>query len=446
MTKEKYLQMVSEQIRCKKAIPPVVKEIEHHIEDQTLSYLSAGRDCRSAEQEAVADMGDPVETGIELDRIHRPQMAWRMIAIIVILSIFGLVVQQLISQASEYPYSIMDQVIVTITGLALMMGICYLDYSRISKHAVILMTIILLGLFVGGQLFGVMINGKMMAIYLMGFSIMISPMLLLTIPLYAATIYHFRGEGHRAIIKSFLLIVPPILLAISIPSQSTALILITSNFITLFIAVFKGWFRVPRKRTLIQLVSGMIGFPVLFMLMILLAGSEYHVARLRALVDTSSSESYQINILRDLLGGSQIIGQTTANSSFDKTLSLPDFSSTFVLTWIFAYLGIIVGAITIAALIILFIRFFHLSLKQKNQLGMLMGTSCASVLLLQGLLHIAYNLTILPATDGTLPFFSHGKTYTLVMYVLLGLILSIYRYQNVLGETSCEKKVYSSTS
>jgi len=190
----------------------------------------------------------------------------------------------------------------------------------------------------------------------------------------------------------------------------------------------------------------MIGFPVLFMLMILLAGSEYHVARLRALVDTSSSESYQINILRDLLGGSQIIGQTTANSSFDKTLSLPDFSSTFVLTWIFAYLGIIVGAITIAALIILFIRFFHLSLKQKNQLGMLMGTSCASVLLLQGLLHIAYNLTILPATDGTLPFFSHGKTYTLVMYVLLGLILSIYRYQNVLGETSCEKKVYSSTS
>ena len=34
-------------------------------------------------------MGDPVQTGVEMDQLHRPQMAWRIIVAIGILDNFS---------------------------------------------------------------------------------------------------------------------------------------------------------------------------------------------------------------------------------------------------------------------------------------------------------------------------------------------------------------------
>lgn len=32
-----------------------------------------------AEKNAVADMGDPIAVGISLDKIHKPQIAWKLL-------------------------------------------------------------------------------------------------------------------------------------------------------------------------------------------------------------------------------------------------------------------------------------------------------------------------------------------------------------------------------
>lgn len=49
------------------------------MEDQIRDNLSCGMDRKTAEQEAVRDMGDPVEAGIMLDKVHRPGIAWQML-------------------------------------------------------------------------------------------------------------------------------------------------------------------------------------------------------------------------------------------------------------------------------------------------------------------------------------------------------------------------------
>ena len=72
MDKKKYIQTVTEQIRCKRALPLVTKELEGHIEDQKSDYMKAGMNVEEAEEAAVLEMGDPVEVGVEMDRIHRP--------------------------------------------------------------------------------------------------------------------------------------------------------------------------------------------------------------------------------------------------------------------------------------------------------------------------------------------------------------------------------------
>lgn len=79
MDKKKYIETVTEQIRCKRALPLVTKELEDHIEDQKSAYMADGMDSFEAEEAAVLEMGDPVEVGIDMDRIHRPKMAWKMI-------------------------------------------------------------------------------------------------------------------------------------------------------------------------------------------------------------------------------------------------------------------------------------------------------------------------------------------------------------------------------
>lgn len=151
MNTDEYINTLTEQIRCKKARHAVAEEIWAHIEDQKQEYLCEGADEAEAEEMAVKEMGDPIEAGVALDTIHRPKMAWGMIALMSVLSILGLVLQYLVhldlsklQDNVNYPGSpvryIIDgitpnTVIVVILGLAAMILVCYLDYSRIGLRS-----------------------------------------------------------------------------------------------------------------------------------------------------------------------------------------------------------------------------------------------------------------------------------------------------------------------
>lgn len=75
---EEYLEKLLSQIRCKKARPYIAGEIRSHIEDQMKDNIVGGMTEKEAENNAVADMGDPVAVGISLDRIHKPKIAWKL--------------------------------------------------------------------------------------------------------------------------------------------------------------------------------------------------------------------------------------------------------------------------------------------------------------------------------------------------------------------------------
>ena len=100
MDKKEYIRILTEQIRCRMVRPEVAREIGDHIEDQTRAFMSEGMSRAEAEAAAVRDMGSPVETGVELDKIHRPKMPWAMIGLIVALSVVSCVIQLLLNQRS----------------------------------------------------------------------------------------------------------------------------------------------------------------------------------------------------------------------------------------------------------------------------------------------------------------------------------------------------------
>lgn len=54
-------------------------------------------------------------------------------------------------------------------------------------------------------------------------------------------------------------------------------------------------------------------------------------------------------------------------------------------------------------------------------------------------INILVNLGLFPAVNTFLPFLPKGNSYLLVSYVLLGLILSVNRYKDILSEKVCRK-------
>lgn len=76
LDRQEYLKSLTEQIRTKRARTMVAEEVEAHIEDQKQDFMAHGLGEEEAESMAVIEMGDPVEAGVKLDRVHRPKMDW----------------------------------------------------------------------------------------------------------------------------------------------------------------------------------------------------------------------------------------------------------------------------------------------------------------------------------------------------------------------------------
>ena len=100
MNKEEYIKTLTDQIRCKMVRPEVARELGDHIEDQTRAFMSEGMSRQEAESAAVKDMGNPVDAGVELDKVHRPTMPWGMISLIIVLSVLSCIFQYLLNQKS----------------------------------------------------------------------------------------------------------------------------------------------------------------------------------------------------------------------------------------------------------------------------------------------------------------------------------------------------------
>ena len=144
LDRQEYLKSLTEQIRTKRARTMVAEEVEAHIEDQKQDFMAHGLGEEEAESMAVVEMGDPVEAGVKLDRVHRPKMEWTVLMAILVISIMGLILQAVVT--SSFPTMNMSTLeafkdnflyggiwSAMLIGIAVMLGICYLDYSILVK-------------------------------------------------------------------------------------------------------------------------------------------------------------------------------------------------------------------------------------------------------------------------------------------------------------------------
>ena len=435
MSTEEYLNTLTEQIRCKQAREAVREEIEGHINDQIEECLQEGMTKEEAEIYAVKQMGDPVETGVSLDRVHRPKVAWSMIVLIGILSILGTVVQYLISVNCENTigFNLTSHLVYTLAGFLIMALMYYLDYSFFGKYGKVMAVIFLGFMFLQVFFLGREVNGARIFANIGGYSLSLKMLMLLYIPVFGGVLYSYRDGGYKAVVKSMIFLLIPVWITKNMSCLSLSLALFLVMMIMLSVAMVKGWFAVKGKDLVVTAWSIIIFGPAL----ILLLGikfrwfEEYQIARITSLFGRgdSSGSSYVYYKVREIIGSSQLWGR--AGNLQDTSSLLPEIGSGFILTYLISYYGILTAVLIGGLLLFLVFKILKISFRQKNQLGMIIGTGCGSVLGIQILTYLLENLGLMPYTFVYLPLFSAGGTGIIVTYALLGIILSIYKYQDI---------------
>ena len=437
MRMEEYMEKLISQIRCKKARPYIEREIKDHIEEQIAFNKLKGMSDEEAEKNAVMDMGDPIEVGISMDKIHKPQLSLRLLAVVGILSVFGIMVQYSIFQVMKlqpqgqdtYVQDLAGFVTSIILGLTIMCGIYYIDYTIIAKYSKIIGLLIIFA--------GITFCGSY---YFLGFRRLrfsVSALMMLYVPIYGGILYKYRDGGKKAFLKAILWMLVPIVLTFKMPNLVVALILLIGMLVLLTTSLIKGWFQIPVKRTIVCLWAGFMVLPMVMLFVMyschLLA--DYQVARIRSFFLASGDGFYMTSMLRTLCENIPWIG----NSGKDVVGNLPEFNTDYIFSYILNSYGSIAGMVVIAMLAVLVMVIFGASIKQKNELGMMMGFGCGMIFLLNILINLLGTMGVIPPASAFLPFLSVGKSNIILSYVLIGMVMSIYRYKDVYPRNVVDK-------
>ena len=153
----------------------------------------------------------------------------------------------------------------------------------------------------------------------------------------------------------------------------------------------------------------------------------YQEARIRSYLTSSGDAYYMTSMLHKFNENISFWG----NSGNNVLEGLPEFNKDYVFSYILNSYGKLAGIVVIVLLAALVVFMFGTSVRQKNELGMVMGFGCGMIILLNISLNLAGIFGLVPLTTTFLPFLSVGRNNILLCYALVGIILSIYRYKDV---------------
>ena len=232
---QEYLSLCTGQMRCKAMRPVVEAELAAHIQDQKEAYLEDGMEEAEAEAMAVQQMGDPVEAGNALDRVHRPQMDWKTVGLILLLAALGLTVQILMNRQDPGGRAFFNFAAGTGVGLVLMAAVCFVDYTVLGKYPRTVwclsaaVTVVVFLLTPGN-------NGVRRGDW----------MIMLLVPAFAGIVFYYRNQKVKGIGKALLWLLGTYLVMYLLIGPFTNGILskvwLCGCFVMLAFAAGKGWY------------------------------------------------------------------------------------------------------------------------------------------------------------------------------------------------------------
>ena len=135
---------------------------------------------------------------------------------------------------------------------------------------------------------------------------------------------------------------------------------------------------------------------------------------------------YQQQQAVNAIGSGQILGK----GLFNGTVSIPVRENDMIFSVAGEELGFVGAMLVLILLGAIITRLILVSRRTRNLRARLLCAGVALMIGMQSLVNIGVCLKLLPVTGITLPFFSAGGTSSMSLYITIGLVLMVFRYQN----------------
>jgi rod shape determining protein RodA len=324
-------------------------------------------------------------------------------------------------------YYVIRQSIYAVVGIALMLALARIDYTRFRELRVGIYSAMILAISLVLVL-GSATRGSKRWIELPFFTFQPSELgkLLLVVALAGFVIDRARrqSEAQRTARLLLLGLVPAVLVLLQ-PDLGTALVFGVITLTVLFVAGIRwthfaalGGLAVAAV-TIVLVVAPAVGVPVL---------EGYQQERLTAFLNPSddpADSSYQTNqaLIAIGSGGKTGLGDdaTQARHGF-----LPEGRTDFVFAVTAERWGFVGAALLLSLYALLIWRALRITTLSKNLFGSVIAAAIAVMLLFQVFVNVGMNVGVMPVTGIPLPLMSYGGSSVLVTFMAIGLLQSVY--------------------
>ena len=434
-----FLDEVCERIKYKKIHSEIRTELSEHILSLSEEYKKGGLTEDEAVRKAVLQMGNSEEIGDRLNKQHKPETEWSLLFLVsIIVSIGGMIMFECSKYQSMNSVYFERYLFIALLSIAVMLGVYFYDYTRLRNRSFSLYTGLFI-LFLIIKLFGITVAGRPI-IKVGSFSVLpefLSPFFLIA---FAGILDGYKGGGTFSLVKLIILAFLSVALMFLFPAKGMAVLLFSGFFVILMTGILRGNFggKVRNQMLLLFCIFSMIIF------LVLLSLQPYQLERIKVFLDKDRDimgSGYQQYIARKWISMSKWFGKTglTFNGSPLESI-LPGANTDFVFVNIVATFGKALGLGLIIAVAAFIIRMFAVTRKIKNDYGFYLSLSSCVILSLQFILSILVNLNMFPLASVSMPFISYGGTNYIVDMILLGIILSVWRRNNIVKRTGIGSK------
>jgi rod shape determining protein RodA len=347
---------------------------------------------------------------------------------LIAFSIFTLAVATPDAVQGQPLYFALRQTVYAAVGIALMLAVARVDYSRFREIRVGIYSLMIASILLV-LMFGAAARGSRRWIELPYFRFQPSELakLLLVVALAAFVIERTRrGTPLSQTLRILALGLAPAGLVFLQPDLGTGIVLLVITIAILFLA------GVPWRH--FALIGGLAAAAISFVLVIAPAAGlpsplhGYQQDRLTAFLHPSndpSDASYQVNQSVTAIGSGEKTGRGD-NSTQTQLLFLPERHTDFVFAVIGERFGFMGAAFVLSLFALLIWRMLRILTLSKNLFGTLIAGGIAAMLMFQILVNVGMTLGVMPVTGVTLPLMSYGGSSVIATFLAIGLLQSIH--------------------
>ncbi len=402
--KEQYLNDIKNKIKWKKAKTTAVAEISDHIDDLYDNYIAAGDSIDDAMDKAVKQIGDPELVGSMLNEVYRPNVNFEIIIMLVSFAIFGCFIHGF--------YSGYSSIIGILIGAAAAVCLYWLDYEEFAKRIPLMYSgyVILAAVtFVFDEFFApVSMSGSTRWCYIL----MLSPFL------HAGLVYYLKNKKIRLEVPAFwgTFIIPLAILAISgNASYVTVLLVMDTLEIILLIRKDSSFLRIMCKNKTVNIIATIAMAAALFL-------------SVRCIISNLSMDTSDQIFIANAWKSMQFTGENLRDAVMNNANIT---KAAFPLLYLSFRYGLVATCVILFFYALLAAVLIRVIVKQKTRLGAQLSLMIAILYAVQLLAALLCNLGLIsPSLYISFPFFG-GGVMTFVDYALLGMLLSISRYQSI---------------